>query len=108
MPRLHPLHLLAPPPNNQLHTPPLSTALQYVEEAHGLDLVARLDGIVVGLVGEGEGHDALFLEVGLVDAGEGFGEDDAAAEVAGLQGCVFAGGAFAVVVLGYDEPFVAL
>jgi hypothetical protein len=43
-----------------------------------------MHGIVIGFVCEGEGNDALLFEVSFVDTCEGFGEDDAAAEVARL------------------------
>ncbi|KUI59614.1 hypothetical protein VP1G_11144 [Cytospora mali] len=82
----------------------LALVLEHVVQTHGSDLVAGVDAVVVGLVGERQRDDALLLEVGLVDAGEGLADDDAGAEVPRLQGGVLAGRALAVVVLGDDEP----
>ena len=60
--------------------------------------------VVVIDVGKGEGKQALLLEVCLVDAGKALDNDGAAAEVAWLEGSVFAGRALAVVVLANDAP----
>ena len=46
------------------------------------DAVLFLNLVVVGRIHEGECEDALLLEVGLVDAGEALGEDDADVEIA--------------------------
>ena len=60
-------------------------------------------GFVVRRVGQDQGQDAEVDQVGLVDAGEGLGQDDAHTEVARGQGRVFAAGALAVVVAAQDE-----
>lgn len=62
----------------------LAAVLEHLVQAHSADLVACVDLVVVGLVLEGQGYDALLLEVGFVDTGEGFGEDDSGTEVTGL------------------------
>ena len=72
------------------------------------DLVAARDLVVVCLVDESERDDTLLLKVRLVDACERLGDDEARAEVAGLQRGVFTSGALAVVVLCDDEPRLGL
>jgi hypothetical protein len=96
-------------------------ACEEVREPKGLDDVAGADAAVVGLVGEPQGQDALLLQVGLVDAGEGAGDDDRAAceqrsdparggridvrtVEAGLERSVFTGAAFAVVLVDNERP----
>lgn len=86
----------------------LTASLEHIVQTFRAHLVARVDQVVVGLVDEGERNDTLLLEVGLVDTGEALGQDDATAEVPGLEGGVFSGAALAVVMLGDDEPFQAL
>ncbi|PNY26225.1 Uncharacterized protein TCAP_03843, partial [Tolypocladium capitatum] len=90
----------------QLNLTPAAVA-EHLVQPDGGDLVARRDLVVVGLVGERQRHDALLLEVRLVDARKRLGQHDARAEVARLQGGVLAGGALAVVVLGDNEPLLA-
>ena len=71
---------------------------------------ARLEQhpVVVGGVGEGDGQEALLLEVSLVDAGKGLDEDGAGAQVARLERGVLTAGAFAVVVIAHHDPLQAL
>ncbi|KND89645.1 hypothetical protein TOPH_05698, partial [Tolypocladium ophioglossoides CBS 100239] len=73
----------------------LAAVAEHLEQPQCGDLVARGDLVVVGLVGKDQRHDALLLEVRLVDARERLGQHDARAEVAWLQGGVFASGALA-------------
>jgi hypothetical protein len=77
-----------------------------IGDADGGDRVASGDEGVIGLVGEPEGEDALLLEVGLVDSGKGAGDDEGAAVEAGLEGGVFSGGAFAVVLIESERNVV--
>ena len=66
--------------------------------AEDIDGVVLLDLGVVERLGEGEGEDALLLEIGLVDTREALGQDDLDAEVARFHSSVLAAGAFAVIV----------
>jgi hypothetical protein len=96
-------------------------ACEEVREPKGLDDVAGADAAVVGLVGEPQRQNALLLQVRLVDAGEGAGDDDRAAcgqrsdpardgridvrtVKAGLERSVFTGAAFAVVFVDDKCP----
>jgi hypothetical protein len=96
-------------------------ACEKVREPEGLDDVAGADAAVVGLVGEPQRQDTLLLQVRLVDAGEGAGDDDRAAcgqrsdpardgridvrtVEAGLERSVFTGAAFAVVLVDDERP----
>lgn len=65
----------------------------------GLDHVPAVHLVPVGSVRKGQGQDALLLEVRLVDACKRPGQDQRAAQVAHLQGCVLASRAFSIVVL---------
>jgi len=85
----------------------LATGLQGVIEADGVDLVAGVNPVVIFAVGKSQRHDTLLFQVGLVDTSEALGDNDAAAEVTGLQGGMLTGRALAVVVLGNDEPLDA-
>ena len=86
----------------------LPPTVKHVQQSPRSNLITRGESIVVIFISKGQRYDTLFLEVSFVDAGKRFGEDDAAAEVAGLEGSVFAGRAFAVVVFCDDEPLDAL
>jgi hypothetical protein len=87
-------------------------------ESHGLadselsaekvDLVARLDLLVVFGVGEGQGKHTLLLQVGLVDTSEGAGDDGKTTKVTGLESGVLAGRALTVVPVTDDDPADAL
>jgi hypothetical protein len=88
----------------QLHLS-LSTVLQHVEQADSRHAIASGDEVVVCLVRKCQRDDSLLLEVGLVDSRKALGEDDATAEVSGLESGVFTRGSLAVVGLGNDEPF---
>ncbi|PMB71436.1 hypothetical protein BM221_001525 [Beauveria bassiana] len=90
----------------QLHLAGAAVA-QHLVQPQGRDLVAGADAVIVGLARKRQRHDALLLEVGLVDARKRLGQDDAGAQVARLQGGVLARRALAVVVLGDDEPVLA-
>jgi hypothetical protein len=99
-------------------------ACEEVREPKGLDDVAGADAAVVGLVGEPQRQDTLLLQVRLVDACEGAGDDDRAAcgqrsdlardgridvrtVEAGLERSVFTGAAFAVVFVDDERPGLA-
>ena len=86
----------------------LSTDLQRLRETLSGDLVAARDLIVVGLVDKCERDDTLLLQVGLVNTGERLGDDEASAEVTGLQSGVLTGRTLTVVVLCDDEPGLRL
>ena len=63
--------------------------------------------VVVSGVGEGDGQQALLLEVGLVDAGEGLDQHRASTQVARLQRGVLAAAALAVVLVADHDPLQA-
>lgn len=74
-------------------------------DADGVGLVGDL--VVIIGVGEGEGEDALFFEVGFGDTGEAAGDGGDAPEEAWGHGGVFAAAAFAVVFVSDDGPAAA-
>lgn len=76
--------------------------------AEDVDLVIGLDLVVVGGVREGEGKHTLLLQVGLVDASEGAGDDGETAKVTGLESGVLAGRPLTVVPVTDDDPLDAL
>lgn len=76
--------------------------------AHEVNGVVGVDLVVVGRVGEGQGEHTLLLQVGLVDTGEGTGDDGETAEVTGLERGVFTGRTLAVVPVTNDNPLDAL
>ena len=83
---------------------PYGLAGRQVGEAPDGDAVVGADGVVVRRVGEGERQHALFLQVGLGDAGEGAGDHGHAAPEAGFHCGVFPGGALAVVGVADGNP----
>lgn len=76
--------------------------------AEKVNLVVGGDLVVVLGVGEGEREHTLLLQVGLVDTGEGAGDDGETAEVAGLESGVLTGRALTVVPVANDDPPDAL
>lgn len=96
MSRLNLVRLSARPRHFQGDPVALQRTVQESRHAHRLDLVVRADLVVVGLVGEPEWEDALFLEVGLVNTGERAGEDEGTAVVSWLKSCVLTRGTLAV------------
>jgi len=76
--------------------------------AEDVDLVIRLDAVIVGGVDESERKHTLLLQVGLVDTSEGAGNDGETAQVAGLQSGVLTGRALTVVPVTDDNPLDAL
>ena len=76
----------------------------HVVEGHGI-VWPHL--VVIGLVGERQWEHSLLLEVGLVNASEGLGDDSVAAEEAGLERGVLARAALAVVLVADDHPLQA-
>ena len=66
------------------------------------------DLVIVGGVGEGQGQHALLLQVGLVDTGEGSGDDGNTTQVTGLQSSVLTGRTLTVVPVTDDNPPDAL
>jgi len=66
-----------------------------------VDLVIRLDLLVIGRVLEVEGEHTLLLEVGLVDTSEGSGDDSSSSEETGFESGVFSGRSLTVVL--YDR-----
>jgi len=68
------------------------------------DLITGLHLLVVGRVSERQGQHALLLQVSLVDPGEGTDDDSFAAQVSWLEGCVFSGAAFSVVLISDNNP----
>ncbi|KAH6609638.1 hypothetical protein Trco_002984 [Trichoderma cornu-damae] len=85
----------------------LASISEHIKKPDRAHLVSRRDPVIVGLVLKRQGHDALLLQVGLVDARKGLRQDDSRAEVPGLEGGVLAGRALAVVVLRDDEPLLS-
>lgn len=93
------------------------TVLGVDTESHGLadlefsaeqvNLVGGLDLVVVGRVGEGQGKHTLLLEVGLVDTGEGTGDDGKTTQVTGLQSSVLTRATLTVVPVTNDNPLDA-
>ena len=75
--------------------------------AHQVDLVIRLDLVVVRRVGEGQREHTLLLQVGLVDTGEAAGDDGKTAQVAGLQSGMLARATLTVVPVTNDNPLDA-
>jgi hypothetical protein len=75
-----------------------------VGQALGAEAIVLTDPVVVGRVGEGDREDALLLQVGLVDPGEGPGHDQDHAPEAGLHGRVLPGGALTHVLVADDGP----
>ena len=73
-------------------------------EAEDADLVVGLHLLVVGLVIECQGKHSLFLQVGLVDPGEGLDNDGPATEEPWLQSSVFTRRTLAVVLVPEDDP----
>ena len=55
--------------------------------------------VIIFFVGEGEGKHPLFLKVGLVDTRKTSYDDRTHAEMTGFHGRMFAGGAFAIVLV---------
>lgn len=84
------------PRHFQNHLISLQRPIQQLVHAAGHNLVERGDARVVALVDKPKGEDTLLLEVGFVDPGEGAGEDEGAAVVAGLECRVFTCGTFSV------------
>ena len=76
----------------------------HVVEGHGI-VWPHL--VVVGLVSERQWEHSLLLEIGLVNASEGLGDDGVAPEKAGLEGGVLARAALAVVLVADDHPLQA-
>lgn len=68
-----------------------------------VDLVVRLDLLVIGRVLEVEGEHTLLLEVGLVDTSEGSGDDSGSSEETGLKSGVFSGRSLTVVLIDHME-----
>src|SRR5713101_1559038 len=70
--------------------------------------VVLVDEVVVGSLREGQGQDALLLEIGLGDPGEAPDDDDLAAQVARRHRGVLAARALAVVLVADHGPTHAL
>lgn len=77
-------------------------------ETKNVDLVGRLELVVVGGIGEGQGKHALLLQVGLVDTGERPDNDGETTEVTWLESCVLTGRTLAVVGVTNDDPLDTL
>ena len=77
-------------------------------QAEHVDAVVLADQVVGGGVGEGERHQSLLLQVGLVDAGEAAGEDHLAVAEPGLHRGVLTARALAVVLVADGAPRDAL
>ena len=77
-------------------------------EAKDVELVIRLDLVVVGGVCEGQRKHALLLQVRLVDTSKGPDDDCQTTEVTRLKGGVLTRGTFTVVAVTDDNPFDAL
>lgn len=75
--------------------------------AEQVNTVLGLDLLVVGGVGEGQRKHTLLLQVGLVDTGEGTGDDSETTEVTGLQSGVLTGGSLTVVPVTNNNPLDA-
>lgn len=76
--------------------------------AHDVDLVLRLDSVVVFGIGEREGQHALLLQIGLVDTSERPRDDGKATEMSRLESRVLTGRTFAVVPVSDNDPLDAL
>lgn len=76
--------------------------------AHQVDLVVRLDLVVVRLIRESEWQHSLLLEVGFVDTGERPGNDGEAAKMSWFESSVLARRAFTVVPVANDNPLQTL
>jgi len=68
-----------------------------------VNLVVRLDLLVIGRVLEVEGEHTLLLEVGLVDTSEGSGDDSGSSEETGFESGVFSGRSLTVVLIVHME-----
>src|SRR5262245_32221783 len=66
--------------------------------------IALLDEVVIRGLGEGQGQDALLLEVGLVDTREAPHDHELAAEIARRHGGVLPARALAVVLVPHHGP----
>lgn len=77
-------------------------------QAEDGDTVRGLDFVVVGRIDKGKSEHTLLLQIGLVDTSERADNDSQTTEEAGLEGCVFAGRALAIVVITDDDPLDAL
>lgn len=75
--------------------------------AHEVDSVRRLDLVVVGGVGEGQGKHTLLLKVGLVDTGKTAGDDSKTTKVTRLQSSVLTRATLTVVPVTNDNPLNA-
>lgn len=75
--------------------------------AHQVNHGSWWDAVVVSGISEGKGKHSLLLKVGLVDTGEGTGDDGHASEMAGLESSVFTGRTLSVVPVTNDNPWDA-
>merc|ERR1719487_1488966 len=72
--------------------------------AEKVNLVIGVELVVVGGLGEGERKHTLLLQVGLVDTGEGTGDDGKTTEVTGLESGVLTGRTLTVVPVTDNDP----
>src|SRR5947207_13477981 len=91
-----------------LHGDLVGAPLELLADLRQRPGLPRLGAVVVRVVLEGQGEDALCDEVATMDAGERLGEDGLHPELQRRQRSVLARGALAVVLAADDEPLAPL
>lgn len=84
----------------------LALIAEHLIQSHSANLVTSSNLVVISLVLKRQRHNALLLQVRLVDACKRLCQDDSRAEVSRLQSGVLTGRSLAVVVLCDDEPLL--
>lgn len=75
-----------------------------VGKTQDVNLVLRLDTVVIGRVGKGQRKHTLLLQVGLVDTSERLGDNGGTVKETGFQSSVFTGRTFTIVFITNDNP----
>lgn len=77
-------------------------------QSEKIDLVGRLNFVVISWIRECQWQETLLFQICLVDTSETLDDDSATSKMSWFQGSVFPGGTFAVVLVTYCDPLYTL